>query len=307
MNYLNKIIGVIKKPQKLAIHLSDNGHLFVPDDLYIKIQYSNYFGETLNLKSPKSFNEKLQWLKLYNRNPEYTQMVDKYEVRDYITDKIGNDYLIPLYGIWNNFDEIDFNALPNQFVLKTTHDSGGVIICKDKEQFDFEAAKRNINYWFSRNYYKIGREWPYKNVKPRIIAEKYMVDESGSELKDYKIFCFSGDPKLIQVDFNRFVAHKRNLYTKDWDLVDVAFEYKSDPTKHIEKPLNLEKMLELAHTLSEGIPFLRVDLYSIYDKIYFGELTLYPESGYGHFHPKSFDLEMGSWMPLQKFNSAIKR
>jgi hypothetical protein len=189
----------------------------VPDTLQIKVKYFLVFGKKLNLQHPQTFNEKIQWLKLYDRKSEYTNMVDKYEAKRYVASIIGEEYIIPTLGVWDNFDDIDFDTLPEQFVLKATHFSGGVYICKDRESFDVKKIKKDMNKILKHNFFFSGREWPYKNIKPRIIAEKYMVDESGVELKDYKIQCFNGEPKIIQVDFDRFSErHKRNFYSIDW-------------------------------------------------------------------------------------------
>jgi hypothetical protein len=225
-------------------------------------------------------------------------MADKYEVRKYIAEKIGEEYLIPLLGVWNTFEDIDFNSLPDQFVLKCTHDSGGVVICKDKNAFDLKAARKKIVIHLKRNFYWYGREWAYKNIKPRIIAEKFMVDESGTELKDYKILCFNGEPRLIQVDFDRFVKHKRNLYSTEWQYQLVELGYPTYPQIRIKKPESLELMLQLAKKLSFGIPHLRVDLYSIKQKIYFGELTFYHGSGFEKFTPSEWDKTLGDWLEL---------
>ena len=256
----------------------------------------------LNLKNPQTFNEKMQWLKIYNRNPKYSEMVDKYQVKQYVANIIGEEYIIPTLGVWDKFDDIDFDSLPNQFVLKCTHDSGGLVICKDKEKLDVDSAKVKINESLRYNFFYLGREWPYKNVKPRIIAEQYMTDESGIELKDYKIFNFNGEPRIIQVDYDRFVQHKRNLYTTDWNYIDAAIQYPNDPNRKITRPKKLEKMLELARILSKDIPYVRTDFYCIDERIYFGELTFYHESGFGKFTPEKFDLEMGEWINLTDIN-----
>ena len=271
---------------------------FIPDKLWLQIKYVCRMGKYPDLNNPKTFNEKIQWLKLHNRKPEFSAMVDKYEVKKLIAERMGEEYLIPTLGVWERFEEIDFDALPEQFVLKCTHDSGGLVICKDKSKLDLEQAKRKITNSLHTNYYWHGREWPYKNVKPRIIAEKYMVDESGVELKDYKIFNFGGQPKLIQVDFNRFVKHTKNIYDTEWNYLNVAINYPTDPTVAIKKPECLNKMLEMAKELSADIPFLRTDFYVVNEKIYFGELTFSPGSGFMRITPESFDLEMGSWIPL---------
>ncbi len=298
---LTKIIKAFKNP-RLAILYILNFKIFrlVPDKIYLKVKYRLIVGKKLNLNAPETFNEKLQWLKLHDRNPLYTKLVDKYEARKYVAEKIGEEYLIPLLGVYDSFEEINFDTLPNQFVLKPTHTSGNIFICKDKSKINYDELKKIVNRWLKRNYYWFHREWPYKNIKPRIICEKYMVDESGEELKDYKIFCFNGEPKLIQVDYNRYSCHKRNLYDINWNYIPASIQYPTDPNVIIKKPKKLDKMLEIAKILSEGFPHVRVDLYYnyIYDKIYFGELTLYHGAGYEKFEPESLEIEMGSWLKL---------
>lgn len=296
---LELIDKAIHHPEKVITNLGKRELLnWVPDELYLKIVYGLIFKKKLDLDTPKTFNEKLQWLKLHDRQPQYTTMVDKYEAKKYVAGKIGEEYIIPTLGVWDSFDNIDFGRLPDQFVLKCTHDSGGLVICKDKSRFDVQAAKEKIEQCLKRNFYWLGREWPYKNVKPRIIAEKYMTDESGVELKDYKVFNFDGEPKLIQVDYDRFVEHKRNLYGTDWQYIEVSIQYPTDAGHQIDKPKQLEKMLQMARRLSAGIPHVRTDFYCIDDKIYFGELTFYHESGFGKFTPESFGEEMGKWLKL---------
>ena len=271
----------------------------LPDKVYISLLYRMRLGKWPNLKNPKSYNEKLQWIKLYDRRPEYSTMVDKYEVKKYIADRIGEEYIIPTLGVWDKFDQIDFDKLPDQFVLKCTHDSGGLVICQDKSKLDMEAARKKIENSLKDNYFWNSREWPYKNVKPRIIAEKYMVDESGVELKDYKLFTFNGVPKYIEVDFDRYLGgHKRNLYTLDWEYMNVRNKHPNAPEVKIEKPECLEQLIELSKKLSEGIPHVRTDFYVINGKIYFGELTFFHGSGMQTFQPESFEMEMGSWLTL---------
>ncbi|MCU9942847.1 glycosyl transferase, partial [Bacillus pacificus] len=210
---INKIIKGIRNPKRAILYiLGTKISKVIPDKTYLEIKYKLTTGKKLDFENPKTFNEKLQWLKLHNRNPEYTTMVDKFEVRKYIADKIGEEYLIPLIGVYDSFEEIDFEVLPNQFVLKPNHTSGNVYICKDKSKINYKELKKEINMWLKRKYYWMHREWPYKNVKPKIVCEKYMVDESGTELKDYKMYCFNGETKIIQVDYDRFNGHKRNLY-----------------------------------------------------------------------------------------------
>ncbi|NLJ18276.1 ATP-grasp fold amidoligase family protein [Globicatella sulfidifaciens] len=272
---------------------------FVPDSLYLKIQFKTFLGENLNVNNTVTFNEKIQWLKLYDRNEEYTKMVDKYEVREYIKDKIGEEYLIPLLGVYDSFDEIDFNSLPSQFVLKPNHTSGDVYICKDKDKINYKELENKVNSWLKRKYYLIHREWPYKNVKPRIVCEEFIIDDSAEELIDYKFMCFNGEPKCL------FVASNRNsetgltidFYDIDWNLMPFERKYPNSGTK-IAKPENFNKMVEFAKILSENIPFVRVDFYEANGKLYFGELTFYPGSGLEAFTPRSYDELLGSWINL---------
>jgi hypothetical protein len=299
MNLIKKIIAYIKNPAKIINYFGSKGKLkFIPDKLYLKIIYRARMGEKLNINNPKTYNEKLQWLKLHDRKPEYIQMVDKYEVREYIRKTIGEEHLIPLIGIYNNFNEIDFSILPNQFVLKCTHDSGGKIICKDKSKLSIKATKRQINKDLKKNYYYSGREWPYKYIKPRIICEKYMVDESGVELKDYKFFCFGGEPNVL------FVASDRENDIR-YDYYDIDFNHQpftqqdKNSDKKIEKPLGFDKMIELSRILSKNIPHVRVDFYDVHGTVYFGELTFYNESGFGKFEPEIYDAILGSWIQLK--------
>lgn len=273
---------------------------FLPDELMLKVQYFIKTGKTLDFNKPKTFNEKLQWLKLHDRNPEYTTMVDKYEVYSYIEKEIGKEYLIPLLGIWDSVEDIEWSSLPDQFVLKNTHDSGGVIICTDKNKLNINQAKEKLQSSLSLDAYTFGREWPYKNVKPRIIAQKFLKDEDSEELKDYKFFCFNGEVKTILVveGIGTSKYPKRNFYDKEWNLLPFNEGNASNIAGKIEKPINYDKMIEIAEVLSRNIPFVRVDLYEINNKIYFGELTFYPQSGYNNFEPIEYDLILGSWLTL---------
>lgn len=297
---MNKYVGYIfKQPKIVLIYVISLFAKIIPDSVFVKWMFRINMGYPLNLDNPQTFSEKLQWLKLYNRKPEYTQMVDKYEVKKYVADKIGEEYIIPTLGVWDKVDDIDFDTLPNQFVLKTTHDSGGVVICKDKNTFDTDKAKKILNKSIKKDYYVISREWPYKNVKPRIIAEQYMVDESGYELKDYKFFCFNGEPKYCQVISGRKECMSIDFYNKEW-IHQPFHEPKKYPfsEKKIIKPINYEKMISMASQLSAGIPFVRIDFYSIYKDIYFGEITFFPTSGMGGFKPEEWDFTFGSWIEL---------
>ncbi|GHV12784.1 glycosyl transferase [Spirochaetia bacterium] len=301
---------IFQKLKKYILHPSAFRHYFLirfidtrfarilTDKCFIKLKYSLLLKKKLNLKNPQTYNEKLQWLKLYDRKPEYTIMADKFEVRKYIADTIGEDYLIPLLGIWDSFDDIDFDKLPAQFALKCTHDSGSVIICHDKNNFNKEEARKNITKSLKCNYFFHSREWCYKNIKPRIIAEKYLIDESGVELKDYKIFCFNGEPKIIKVDFNRFIDHKANFYSIQWEYLPITSNYPPDKDIIIKKPETLDLMLDLAGKLSSSLPHVRVDFYVIDKKIYFGELTFFHASGHTRFAPPEWDAIIGSWMKL---------
>lgn len=269
------------------------------DALYLKLLYKNRMKKKLDLTNPKTYNEKLQWLKLYNRKPEYTVMVDKYAVKGYVEKIIGKEYIIPTLGVWEHFDDIDFDKLPDQFVLKCTHDSGGLVICKDKESLDKEKAKKQIEHCLKRRYFLNTREWPYKDVKPQIIAEKYMVDESGYELKDYKFFTFDGKVKAM------FIATDRGSESETcFDFYDCNFEHlpfkngHPNAKKKIIKPENFDKMIELAEKLGKDIPHARIDFYNINGKIYFGEITFFHWSGLKPFEPEEWDYKFGSWIQL---------
>lgn len=295
---INTFKSVIKDPKMILWGLASRGYLnFIPDSIYLKMAYRLIMGKPLNLKNPQTFNEKLQLLKINNRNPLYTELADKYAVRKYIEKTIGDKYLIPLLGVYNKFEEIDFHMLPNEFVLKCTHDSGSIFICKDKAAFNIEEAKIKINRCLKRNYYSCWREWPYKNIKPRIICEKYMVGESGTELKDYKILCFGGVPKIIQVDSNRFSGHMRNLYDTEWNDIPTSLEYPTYPDT-VKKPDKLETVLALARVLSKDFPHVRVDFYIANETVYFGEFTFYYGSGFEKFTTESYDYLLGSWIEL---------
>lgn len=290
----------MRNPAMMIPYLGKKGMInWFPDKIYLKLTYYSRIKRSLNFNNPISFNAKLQWLKIYDRNSMYTKLCDKYEVREYIGRKLGEQYLIPLLGVYNNFSEINFEELPDRFVLKCTHDSGGVIICKDKSQFNIEDAKKKMNRWLKRNYYYSTREWPYKNIKPRIICEQYMVDESGTELKDYKLMCFNGKVKCSFVCLNRNSKKGLNVdfYDMDWKLMPFERHYHNSG-RIIPKPKNFDKMIKIAEELSKDIPFVRVDLYEINGQVYFGELTLYPGSGFQEFTPESYDYLLGSWLEL---------
>ncbi|HCT70131.1 MAG TPA: glycosyl transferase [Bacteroidales bacterium] len=259
------------------------------------------FNKKLDLKNPETFNAKLQWLKLYNRKPEYIQLVDKYEVKKYIAETIGEEYLVPLLGVYNNFDEIDFDALPNQFVLKPNHTSGDIYICKDKSNIDYAKLAKLINMWLKRRYYWENREWPYKMVKPRIICENYKVDESGIELKDYKFGCFHGEVKYCIVCSSRTLSGglKMDYYNMNWELMPLEHACCPNSGTLVPKPKYFDKMVNIASILSKDSIFIRIDFYETDKQLYLGELTLYPCSGYDKLVPESYDYLLGSWIVLK--------
>ena len=274
-------------------------HVIRDDRLYISLDYFSRMKKFPDLKHPKTFNEKLQWLKLNDRRNEYTRLVDKYEVKDYVKGILGEEAIIPTLGVWDRFDDIDFEGLPDRFVLKTTHDSGGVVVVSDKGRMDMEAVRKKLEKSLKTNYYTLHREYPYKNVKPRIIAEKYMIDEGGSGLKDYKFFCFGGEVKFFKVDLNRFTNHHANYYDRNWNLEEFwESQYPVDYSTQVVPPCNFDKMLTYAEKLSEGIPFVRVDLYNIDGDIYFGELTFFPTSGAVPFSPPEWNDKIGDMLKL---------
>lgn len=272
----------------------------LPDGLFLRMEYFRNFGRFPDLKHPKTYNEKLQWLKLHDRRPEYTRMVDKYEAKLYVAEKIGEEYIIPTLGVWDSFDQIDFDSLPDQFVLKCTHDSGGLVVCRDKSRLDMAAARKRITNSLKRNYYWHGREWPYKNVKPRIIAEQYMEDTQTQELRDYKFFCFDGEVKVMFIVTDRQSAVKGTCL----DFFDTQFNHlpirKGRPNADMlpKKPECFEEMKMLATKLAEGIPHLRVDFYEVDGKAFFGELTFFSGGGIGAFEPEEWDHTFGDWIDL---------
>ena len=305
MKFLNKIKKVFYRPSLLLLFLLDKTAKFFPDKLFLELKFRLMMGQKLDLKNPKTFNEKLQWLKLYNRKPEYTTMVDKYTVKQYVADKIGEEYIIPTLGVWDKPEDIDWDALPNQFVLKTTHGGGGggVIICKDKSTFDKIDAIRQLKKSLRQDIYLNLREWPYKDVTKRIIAEQYMTDgdeEEKEELKDYKFFCFNGNPFCLKIDFDRFVGHRANYYDMEMNLLPFGEACcMPDFNKELERPLNFEKMIDIVKRLSENIPFARIDLYNSNGKIYFGEITFFPAGGMGKFVPDEWDYKLGQRIELK--------
>lgn len=275
---------------------------WVDDKTYLRIKYFIKTHRILHLKNPQTFNEKLQWLKLYDRKPEYTTMVDKYAVKQYVADKIGAQYIIPTLGVWDRFDDIDFDSLPDQFVLKCTHDSGGLVICRDKSKFDKEDAKKKIEISLKHNYYWSGREYPYKNVKPRIIAETYMQIKDKVVPEDYKVYCFHGKPKYIVVFHNRFNESEdlsESVYDTNWEKQNISLDDHFKVSDAVEpKPQGLDCMLNLSEILSEGLAQSRIDFYIVDGKIYFGEITLYTAGGFAKMTPEEMDIRLGKLVDL---------
>lgn len=275
-------------------------HKRMDDQEYLGKIYESVFNKAIDFEDPKTFNEKIQWLKLYDRRPEYTSMVDKYEVKRIVGNLIGEEHVIKTLGVWDCFDDIDFDSLPEKFVLKCTHDSGGLVICRDKKSFDARKAKKKISSSLKRDYFSLFREWPYKNVKPRIIAEEYMEDSETNELRDYKFFCFDGVAKIMFVASDR---QKKGEETK-FDFFDMDFNHLPIVNGHpnssqiIKKPTAFNEMIAFAEVLSKGIPHVRCDFYEVNGKVFFGELTFSHFSGLVPFKPEEWDEKMGSWIKL---------
>lgn len=298
---MSKIRTFIENPQYFITSPAAKGWLnWVPDSLYLKVLYRVIMGRKLNLKNPKEYNEKLQWLKLNDRKPEYSTMVDKYEVRGYIEDLLGDKYLIPCLGIYDSVDDIDIDALPNRFVLKCTHDSGSVEICKDKSSFDIEGARHRLSQAMKRNYYATYREWPYKYVKPRIIAEGYL-EGDGGDLKDYKVMCFNGEAKIVEVHENRFVegkVHTQTFYDKEWNIVPLTQVETVTVDRPGERPRQLDEIIRLSELIAKDMYHARIDWYIEGDKIYFGEITFFDGSGFESFSTPEMERMLGDMIKL---------
>ena len=306
MKYIKKIIAnPIHCLKVLLFNLINLIEPFISDKLFIRLQFRVSVGYWPNLERPCTFNEKLQWLKFNDIHPEYTQLVDKIEAKKKVQSIIGEKYVIPTIGVWNTIDEIDWDKLPNQFVIKATNDSGGVVVCKDKSKLDVEAAKNKLYGLGSRDYTRYNKEYPYKNVPHRYIAEEYMEDESGFELKDYKIFCSYGKPLFL------FVATGRQQNDTRFDFYDTDFNHLPVLNGHDNadnwptKPVNFEEMLYIAGELSKGFPQIRIDLYNCNGEIYFGEMTFFHWSGLVPFNPRKWDYIFGEMinLPYEKQDS----
>ncbi len=287
------------KQYRFSVNAQRGFYRSMPDEEFLCRMYEAKTGKKLELEHPVEFNQKLQWMKLYYRNPLLTTLVDKAEAKKYVAERIGEEYIIPTYGVWNSFDEIDFDQLPEQFVLKGTHDSKSVVVCRDKSKLDWKKAKKTIDASLSKNYYEKYREWAYKDVPPRVIAEKFMQDDSGEELSDYKVMCFGGEPKIIQVHHGRFSYHTQDIYDQDWNKMDID-QGATMPTspEEMPKPAFLEEMLRLSRTLAEGFPEVRVDWYYAENHLYFGEMTFYDAAGWDDFRPDIWNKIIGDWIVL---------
>ena len=272
----------------------------IPSPLYLKCVFRYQLGYRLNLIKPVTFNEKLQWLKLHDKNPRYPYLVDKYEAKKQIGALIGGQYIIPALGVWDRFEDIDFDKLPRQFVLKCTHDSGGLAICRDKDTWDLAAAREKITRSLDTNYYWAGREWPYKRLRPRVLAEVYMQNSSQEELIDYKFFCFHGNPAVILVCSDRFSAKglREDFYDQDWNHLDMRRASHPNADQPHPAPKNLALMQQLARKCAKDIPFVRVDFYEINRQVYFGEMTFFPASGFEGWIPDSWDRKLGEMLQI---------
>lgn len=298
-NVKRKLKAAVSNPRVIGIKLLYRLSPLLPDKLYLQLLFPLKVGYKLDLDNPRTYNEKLQWIKLYYRKPVMSVMADKYAAKQYIADIIGEEYIVKNYGVWEHFDEIDFSTLPQSFVLKTTHDQGGVVVVKDKSKLDIKKAKTKLEKHLKKGTYHLMKEWPYKNIQPRIIAEELLVDNEKGDLWDYKFYCFNGEPKLM------YISHGRQADTTYLDFYDMDFEKQdisrpgfSASEKNINKPEQWELMKELSRKLSAGWPHLRVDFYCIEGRLYLGELTFFQGGGMMPFYPESWDYKLGSYIEL---------
>ena len=298
-----------------AFHLLKNPHGFVAalfesvrrlsimrllnDHLFIRIAYYVFFYSPINLSKPVTFNEKLNWLKLYYRKEELIPLVDKYAVKEFVSNRIGEKYVIPTIGVWNHDSDIDWRELPSRFVMKCTHDSHSCILCNDKNELDIRASKRYLRSKLRQNLFYWAREWPYKFVKPRIIAEQYLMQSDEEDLNDYKFFCFNGRVRCFKIDFDRFTNHHANYFNREKELMGIGEQVcPPDFSRDLSMPQSLDEMIRCAEALSQGFPFVRVDMYDVNGRVYFGEMTFFPAGGFGRFINDNDDLLLGSWLEL---------
>ena len=296
---IQTVFSLVKTPKKLLLPAGQNGLLnSIPDEKYLKAVFKAETGYPLDLEHPKTYNEKLQWLKLYDRKPEYVIYADKYKVREYIRGTIGEKYLIPLIGMYKNAKDIPWMQLPTRFVLKCNHASGTNIICKDKSKLNIKKKKKALNKWLKKNAYWGAREWCYKDIEPCIVCEEFIETQDGNTPDDYKFMCFNGIPRLIQVHHDRYGNHTLDYYTPEWKRASLKRIDANTSAKSIPKPENLKEMLSVASILSKDMYYARIDLYNVDGKVYFGEITMYPTGGLSTFEDYNDDLLLGSYMKL---------
>lgn len=287
-----------QNPSQILLGLLNRFGTWLPDEAFLKLKFRLEMGYPLNLRNPRTFNEKLQWLKLYDRRPEYTLMVDKVKAKEYVASIIGEEYIIPTLGVWERAEDVDFDSLPDKFVIKCNHNSGlGMYICRDKSKMDVEAVRKGLKKGLKQNYYLHGREWPYKDVPRRIIAEQFLEDKSSDDLKDYKLMCFGGEVNCSFVCTERDSDLKVTFFDKEWNRLPFTRHYPNSDAP-IAKPKEYEKMIRLAERLSKNIPFVRTDFYEVDRRLYFGELTLYPGCGMEEFSPEEWDAKLGKLIKL---------
>lgn len=297
---MNKLNKVIKNPWLLYLVAAEKGMTdYLNDEQHLKYMYRACMGEPLNLDKPVGFNEKMQWLKLHDRNPLYTTLVDKYKAKTWVADRIGAEHVSKTYAVWDNASSIDITNLPDKFVLKTNHDCGGIVICSDRSTFDLDAAKNKLSKHLDINYFWRTREWPYKDVKPCIFAEEYLDPGKNQDLFDYKLFRFSNGRIITLLMTDRFTESgpSKTFFDEDWNPLSIS-EGNHSRKNNIEQPPHFKEMIRFANELACDFPFMRVDFYDVNGKLYFGELTLYPNSGFEHFNPAEWDDRFGSWINL---------
>ena len=303
--YLHALRSLIANPRKILIYMN-SAHLLnrLPDKLFLRLFWKARFGYDLDLEAPRTFNEKMQWLKLYDRDPLHTLMVDKHAVKAYVSPLIGSEHVIPTLGVWVDPEQIDFSSLPDRFVLKCNHTSGeGLILCRDKSRLDRNKAVSSLKKAMKDDYYYTYREWPYKDVPRKILAEPYMEDRDAvslglDTLPVYKFFCFEGEPRIIQTIQNDKMPNESiDYYDPSWTLLPFRQNYPNSPVPSA-RPKQLDKMLEMAKKLSAGFHFLRVDLYEINGEIYFSEFTFFSDAGFAPFDPPEWNETLGSWISV---------
>ena len=269
----------------------------IPDSMYLRIVFKAHTGYALNLKSPQTYNEKLQWIKLHERNDAYSTYADKAAVREIVRKKIGTDILVPLFGIYDKVSDIDWDVLPNSFVLKCSHGSGFNILCPDKNELNIDDACNKLKKWMTINQYWGGREWCYRNIKPRIVCEAW-IGENGKTPNDYKFMCFGGHPRIIQLHEDRYGNHTLDYYSPEWQRLEIRRSDANIRGMTAPRPTQLDTMLEIAKCLSADFPYARVDLYEVKGHVFFGEVTFYPMGGFSGFANHQDDLRIGSWIPV---------